>query len=125
MTEERTLSEEEWERSGFPAFALPAQVSTKVNLDQWRPRIEVIENSIIGHAAVPLLKSVLQQLLTGADSAVGPPGNRVTKTDNFFADPDDCKKMADALATEVKEKNLSGPLDPEMFPKTKINGLRR
>ena len=61
--------------------------------------------------------------MTGADSAVGPPGNRVTKTDNFFADPDDCKKMADALATEVKEKNLSGPLDPEMFPKTKINGF--
>ena len=123
MPVERIMSEEEWKRSGFPAFALPAQVSSKVNIDEWKSKTAVLENSPLGHAAVPLLKSVLQQLKTGADSAVGPPGNKVTKTNNFFTDPDDCKKMADALATEVKGENLSGPLDPERFPKTKINGF--
>ena len=77
----------------------------------------------MGHAAVPLLNAVLQQLRTGADSGVGPPGNTITKTANFFTNPEDCKKMADALATEVKEKNMSGPLNPEGFPRAKINGF--
>jgi hypothetical protein len=123
MPVERTLSEEEWEMSAFPTFALPAQVSTKVNTKEWRSKTDALKDSIIGHAAVPLLESVLQQLVTGADSGVGPPGNKVTKSRNFFSDPEDCKKMADALATEVKGGNLSGPLDPEMFPETKINGF--
>ena len=123
MPVERTLSEEEWKKSGFPSFPLPAQVSSKVDTVEWRKKTDALKGSIIEHAAVPLLESVLQQLLIGADSGVGPPGNTVTRTKNFFTDPEDCKKMADALATEVKGKNLSGPLVPEMFPQTKINGF--
>ena len=123
MPRERSLSEVEWEQAGFPTFPLPAQVSTKVNTEEWISKTTALKDTTIGHAAVPLLNAVLQQLVTGADSGVGPPGNTVTKTPNFFTDPEDCRKMADALATEVKEGNLSGPLDPEEYLGTKINGF--
>ena len=123
MPRERTLSKEEWDKSGFPMFSMPAQVSTKVNVEEWKSKTEALEGTLIGHAAVPLLRDVLHQLITGADSGVGPPGSTATRSHNFFTDPEDCRKMADALATEVKEGNLAGPLDIELFPGTKINGF--
>lgn len=123
MPVERKLTDKEWKDSRFPLFTLPAKVSTKVNTTAWSSKIDDLRDGVLSHAAVPLLQSVLEQLLSGADSGVGPPGNIVTKTPNFFTDPEDCKKMADALATEVKGGNLSGPLNQEMYPDTKVNGF--
>ena len=89
-------------------------MSSRVNTSVWSSKTDDLKNSVHGHAAVLLLQSFLEQLLSRADSGVGPPGNSVTKTTNFFTDPEDFKKMADALATEVKGGNLSGPLAHEM-----------
>ena len=75
------------------------------------------------HAAIPLLSAVLTQLEQGADSGVEPPGTDVTKCTNFFPDPQDCLKMADALATEIKAGNMAGPLNSKDFPTTKVNSF--
>ena len=123
MPRERSMTDEEWERSGFPHFPLPTQVVPSVNTTEWASKISGMAGKTMEHAAVPLLRSVLDQLQKGADSGVGPPGTSITKCNNLFSEPDDCKKMADALATEVKGGNLAGPMDPDDFPDTKINAF--
>jgi hypothetical protein len=123
MPHERPMTEEEWRNSRFPHFPLPEQVVPSVSITEWASKMAEIESKTMGHAAIPLLKSVLEQLKNGANSGVGPPGTSITKCKNFFTEPDDCKKMADALATEVKGGNLAGPMDPNEHPQTKINAF--
>ena len=117
------MTEEEWRDSRFPHFPLPEQVVSSISITEWASKMSGIESKTMSHAAVPLLKAVLEQLKSGADSGVGPPGTSITKCNNFFTEPDDCKKMADALATEVKGGNLAGPMDPKEHPQTKINSF--
>ena len=123
MPRERAMSDGEWTASRFPHFPLPDQVVPSVDTIVWASKIAGVESSTRGHAAVPLLNSVLDQLKNGANSGVGPPGTAITKCENFFSHPDDCMKMADALATEVKNGNLAGPMNPVKYPQTKINAF--
>ena len=123
MSQERKLTEKQWRDTNFPVTPLPATVLPKINTAVWASKMNEIKGSPHGHAAAPLLQAVLHQLLEGADSGVTDPGSKVTHSRNFFKDPEDCKKMADALATEVKVGNMAGPLDPELFPHVKINAF--
>ena len=123
MPSERKMIDKEWKDACFPSSPIPAQVYTKINTENWENQIQCMKHTAAGHAAVPLLKSVLLQLLEGADSGVVFPGTTITKSSNFFTDPEDCKKIADALASEVKAGNLAGPLEPNLFPNVKINSL--
>ena len=123
MNREKKLTDIEWVNSGFPHNPLPDRVCSKINKVEWKSQIENMRVSPLGHAAVQLLQTVLGQLETGADSGVGPPGDTITKSLNFFTDPKDCMKMADSLATEIKSKTLAGPMDPDLFPQTKINSF--
>ena len=123
MPHERVMTNEEWKEANFPSFPLPDHVVPSVNTSVWVSKTAGIKSTSIGHSAVPLLNSVLDQLEIGANSGVGPPGTSITECRNFFTKPDDCMKMADALATEIKGGNLVGPLDPDEYPKTKINAF--
>ena len=123
MPKERVMTNKEWREASFPYFPIPPEVVTQVNTVKWENEIQNIQSTAAGHAAVPLLKAVLLQLQAGADSGVVFPGTTVTKTGNFFTEPEDCIKMADALASEVKAGNLAGPLDPSLFPNVKINSF--
>ena len=116
------MTDEEWVKTGFPHFPLPAQVMPSVNMNEWEAKISSLVDETIGHAAIPLLKSVLYQLQNGADSGVEPPGTDITKCNNFFSDPDNCRKLADALATEVKGGNMAGPMDPDSSSLTRSPG---
>ena len=62
-----------------------------------------LKESVIGHAAAHLLGAVMQKMVEGADSGVGPPSNTITRAQNFFKDPEDCIRMVDALVTESRE----------------------
>ena len=123
MPRERSMTKEEWRDSKFPHFLLPELVVPTINSTEWATKMAGIESQTMGHAAVPLLRSVLDQIQCGANSGVGPPGTSITKCKNFFTEPDDCMKMADALATQVKGGNLAGPMDPKEHPLTKINAF--
>lgn len=71
----------------------------------------------------PSRKAVLSRLQQGASSGIEPPGSEVTKYKNFFPDSEYCMKMADALASEVKAGNMTGPINPDSFHNTKVNAF--
>ena len=97
MDRETSLSQDEWDKTGFPSCSLPSSIVSRVSKHAWSEEIEKAEGSINGHAAVPLLQQVLRQLDVGVDSGVGPPGNQITRSSNFFTHPTDIPRMADAL----------------------------
>ena len=123
MDRETSLSQDEWDKTGFPSCSLPSSIVSRVSKHAWSEEIEKAEGSINGHAAVPLLQQVLRQLDVGVDSGVGPPGNQITRSSNFFTHPTDIPRMADALATEVKKGTIAGPFNPGDLDKVKINGF--
>ena len=117
------MSDREWKDSGFPQFTLPTTIKPIVPTQVWEEKTSNLTDKSRAHAAVPLLSAVLEQLQQGACSGVEPQGSSVTKCGNFLPDPEDCMKMADALATEVKAGNMAGPMDPSSFHDAKINAF--
>lgn len=123
MDKETRLSQEQWDKTGFPSCSLPSSIVPRVSKHAWSEEIKKAERSVNGHAAVPLLNQVLCQLDVGVNSMVGPPGTQITRSSNFFTHPTDIQRMADALATEVKKGTMAGPFNPGDLENVKINGF--
>ena len=112
-----------WRDSGFPQFTMPTTIKPSVHTQVWKEKISNLPDRSRAHVAVPLLSAVLEQLQQGACSGVKHPGSSITKYKNFLPDPEDCMKLADALATEVKAGNMTGPMVPSSVPNVKINSF--
>ena len=118
------MSEEDWNKSGFPFFNLPAKIETHVNTGQWQNRCTEMENGNFTKGSVKLMKSVLENLTKGCDSQVGPPGNSPSITENAFIDPTlDIPRIADALAIEVSNGHMAGPFPINHILDAKVNGF--
>lgn len=124
MEKEENIPFELWETHGFPSFAVPEEVVTHVNIEYWRSETERMHNTPGCEQAAKIMRLVLEQLNFGTDSKVAPPGNQVTYTKNYFAEPAiDIPRIADSLASEIKAKHMAGPLRKAEHPEVKINGL--
>ena len=113
----------QWQASGFPSFGAPESIKTHVNIDYWFRELGRVQES--GNSAASLLmNTVLAQLISGADSRVGSPGEASTTTENYFSAPDvDIPRMMDALASEIKSEHMAGPIHPSAVTDVKINGF--
>ena len=113
----------QWQASGFPSFGAPESIKTHVNIDYWFRELSRVQES--GNSAASLLmNTVLAQLISGADSRVGSPGEASTTTENYFSAPDvDIPRMMDALASEIKSEHMAGPIHPSTVADVKINGF--
>ena len=124
LTKEYTLPFKDWLYHSFPSYEVPEEVVTHVNTQYWGEEITRVSESQGGAAASKIMQQVMDQLVNGADSLVGHPGNKITSTPNFFSFPAiDLPRIVDSLATEIKAGHMAGPLHPASHPDVKINGL--
>ena len=98
--------------TGFPAHPLPKEVEGVVNINVWKDKIkELLLASKVNWGLVKILEELHIQLVNGASSQVGPPSTELTKTNNWFSDPPrQLPKVADALASFIKNKHIAGPI---------------
>ena len=122
LRKEISLSEDQWARSNFPFFAIPDEITTHVNLEEW----EKVTSSLCAKDknGYTCMKSVLGYLKDGVDSGVEAPGNLATLSKNSFPDPPiDIPRLADAFCSEIKAKHMAGPFPPNSIKDAKINSL--
>jgi len=113
-----------WEAAGFPSYEIPEEVVTHVNIKHWESETERLANTPGSEPASAIMSLVLDQLKFGTDSKVKHPGNQITFTPNYFAEPGiDLPRIADSLASEIKAEHMAGPLRKTDHPNVKINGL--
>ena len=124
LAKEISLPFGQWKAVNFPSFSVPDKVTTHVNIDYWTQELNRLSSRPEHAAARLLMATVLEQLTNGADSMVGPPGNQLTTSTNFFpSPPEDIPRMMDSLANEVKSEHMAGPLHPASAPDVKVNGF--
>ena len=123
-TEDRTMSEAEWAEANFPFNDIPVSVTTHVNLEVWQCQADAISHMPDMMAQSGLMNKVMDNLANGCDSEVGAPGDGPSACSNSFLEPAvDIPRMADALAQEIKMKNMAGPFNPGQIPRAKISGF--
>ena len=112
LSREKKLLPDDWKRSGFPEYPLPENLVGVVNTDVWKEKIaELKKQEEPNLGLIKIMEEVLQQLLEGASSRVGPPGNIPTKSKNVIPDPEtQLPRVMDALASFVKAGHMAGPL---------------
>ena len=130
MSEERPLTPAQWASTKFPSFPLPGTVSGVVNVKKWDEKISELLNAgegKVNKGLVNTMEQVKTQLLTGADSCVGHPGNVPTRGSNWVSKGarthNVTARIADALASFIKAGHMAGPLFDEDTTKYKINPL--
>ena len=123
LRREIDLTEKEWNKSSFPYRQLPNEVKNHVNLTQWRKKIEELPLQK-QKACMPIMSKVLDNLERGCNAKIGLPGSLPTVSSNNFEDPQiDIRRIADALATEIKAGHMAGPFPLGYIENAKINGL--
>ena len=125
MDQERTMSKEEWEHSGFPHYPLPTEVCGVVNVAAWVHRIEELQSQPDPPLGlVKIMQDIAIQLTDGASSHVGSPGTDLTQGKNFFNAPsEELHRVADALASFTKNGHVAGPLFDISASQFKVNPL--
>ena len=118
------MTDEQWKKSAFPYGPIPHNVSTHVNTGLWTEQIESMKLNPYLVRETELMEIVLDQLINGVNSEVGPPGDGTTKAPNFFPCPKiDIPRIADSLATEIKSGHMAGPLPINTVKDGKVNGF--
>ena len=121
---EVVLTEEQWTQSNFPTFPVPRTVSTHVRVEAWRDLVQDVSTKSGMETEAATLDRVLSNLQEGADSGVKFPGTIPTRTPNHFPHPaTDIPRIWDAIATEVKQGRMAGPLPPGSVQDAKVNGF--
>ena len=111
LSREHNFSASDWHAISFPSFSVPPNISTHVNITYWRQERDRVARTEHSSTAVTILNAVLDQLIHGVDSGVSFPGTQITMSPNFFSEPlIDLPRMADAIAGEIKDGHLAGPL---------------
>ena len=130
MSEERPLTPSQWASTNFPFFPLPSDVTGVVNVQKWDEKIlELLDagEGKVNRGLVNIMEQVKTQLLRGADSCVGHPGNKPTRGYNWVRrgarTHNATARIADALASFTKAGHMAGPLFEEDITKYKINPL--
>lgn len=120
LCQEVHFSPADWQSIAFPSFPVPPNISTHVNTEYWSQERDRVAGSENSSAAVAILDAVLDQLTNGVNSGVDFPGNQITISPNYFSEPlIDLPRIADAIAGEIKDGHLAGPLP--MQADVKIN----
>ena len=115
------MSDQEWSESGFPFNPVPPNIITHVHTDVWEQKVLQLE-AAGSRVQAKLLQKVVDQLRSGADSQVGPPGDSPTRVENVFLDPEvDVPRIGDALASEVSRGHMAGLFPVGTVKRGKVN----